>query len=154
MNATKNPGGMPSAASKTASAERCAHCNGRIETLGKGRQDQPIKRCRSCGRDAEPAPSASVARELARDARPVLRPGQRCTAVVGCPGILDAGGACPCCAKRAAYVVAHRPRVDCAICTGAFTPSRKGQKCCKACKPIAQKLNVAKAPSHQAPARK
>lgn len=65
----------------------------------------------------------------------------QCT-VSGCPGLVPAGGSCECCAKRQAFVDANLPKRRCGIC-GGVTEGR-GRKYCKACKPIAQKVQIAK----------
>lgn len=109
---------------------KCPHCNGKLESVATpGRV--PFHRCTTCGRDDRSAASLAP------------KPGTRCTAVDGCPGVLDARSECPCCLKRAAWVEAHVQKRYCKICNGAIS-GRGGRTLCEACRPVSQKASVAK----------
>lgn len=122
--------------------EKCPHCGGPVDTLGRGRTGD-IKRCRSCGREPGaptqlPKPTP-VAESVARKTNPA-----RACPVEGCPGSLDAAGACACCARREAWREENTPKRKCRICQGVIS-GHGGREFCKACKPIAKQVAVAKA---------
>lgn len=127
---------------------------------GQDQAGRSIKVCSSCSKEyalRKPEEKSAVrAAPLTSAAAPIAPPGARsaarastrnratpresrggepCTAVKGCPGVLDADGGCPCCEKRAAYVDERKP--VCNICRGKFTPTVDPDHCA-ACAPIAE----------------
>jgi hypothetical protein len=104
-----------------AEKDACPYCNGRLETITQ--RGKPVKRCATCGRSpdpstngkADPSPTPASSRAFA-DLAPGSAP--RPCRVEGCPGTLDVGGLCACCAKRAAWELAHAPIRTCEICDG------------------------------------
>lgn len=133
----KSGGGVSSNGTRQAPrSNACPRCQSSltVETDGNGRL-----------RDV--CTNTSCARKFARDpgeGASASRVAQKC-GVEGCPGTLDANGGCACCAKRDAWMRANTPKKECQICTGDITGGRRGSKYCHACKPFAQKVNVAKA---------
>jgi hypothetical protein len=120
--------------------EKCPHCNGPVEVVGKGRGNVEIRRCRSCGREpstgiiGEPRNGTSSSAPEPKkfiDVAPgsALRPCR----VDGCPGILDAAGKCACCEKRAVWVLENTPIRSCRMCEGPIQ-GRKNREYCEACK--------------------
>lgn len=119
-------------------AQRCPDCGAAIEkvTFRGGRQ---VERCSKCGREPHTAPPASNGAER----KPLVgSPGSVCRAE-GCPGHIDASGACPCCVKRAAWAAEHTPKRFCEICGGEIQRTRN-LKFCKACKVVTARARVAK----------
>jgi hypothetical protein len=122
---------MPTATTPGAVAARCPHCNGKLETVVRAGMPT-FKRCTSCGVDDRPGSLATTAPAVSR--RPCK--------VEGCPGELDAGGACICCTKRAAYEEAHRVKRECQICGGVIT-ARAKTRYCEACRPVRARVYAA-----------
>lgn len=123
-----------SAPSTAAPKESCAHCHGRVETVGQGRGNKSIKRCVTCGRSPDPEPSNNGHASPTPRAFVDLAPGSapRPCRVEGCPGTLDSAGTCACCVKRAAWELANTPKRECEICGGTVT-GRGLKKFCDAC---------------------
>lgn len=97
------------------------------------------------GRLRDVCTNTNCGRKFARDpgtAPPARGVAEKCR-VEGCPGTLDAAGACACCTKRNEWMRANTPKKECEICTGDITGQR-GRKVCLACKPFAQRLSVQK----------
>lgn len=105
---------------------RC-ECGGRIEPTTNG-NGAVVDQCSRCG--AKPGQGRAVAVTPGR-------PRTNCS-VKGCPGQLDAAGACSCCAKRERWVAEHLPKRKCEICDGEILG--RSRKYCDACKPIAAKV--------------
>lgn len=127
------------------SSTKCPHCKGEVETLGAGRAGKTVRRCRSCGREPDAVASAPAVSGSSSGNIAAPRAGAACT-VDGCPGTRDNAGRCDCCEKRQRWAESHAPKRQCAICTGPIA-GRTNMKYCKACKPIAQKISQANAPS-------
>lgn len=126
----KSQPGPAAATTAFGSGKRCTRvgCNGALEP-SSDRNGASINECTKCGQIYRPGIAASAS-------------GQPCK-VKGCPGHVDGSGACSCCARRQAFLEKNLPKRICAICTGEIT-GKGGRKHCEACRPVAQKVAVAK----------
>ena len=95
-----------------------------------------VDRCTDCGKKPEAYQPLTRLPDAA-----ALRALSKCT-VKGCPGLLDANDRCSCCAKREAWREAHMPNRRCEICEGEIQ-GRRNMKYCAACKPLAQRAQIA-----------
>lgn len=111
----------------SAAAAKCA-CGGRIEPTTNG-NGGVVDVCAKCG--ARPGEGRA----------PALTLGAACRAK-DCPGTLDSAGHCACCVRRAAWLAAQQPKVQCEICEGRFLATRKDQRFCRACGPLAKKVQT------------
>lgn len=110
-------------------------CGGSLEPSTS--QGRSIDECKKCG-SVYPVGGGSV---TPMPAAGNLRLAEKCP-VKDCPGNLDDRRQCACCARRNAFLEQNLPKRKCGICEGPIVGRQL--RFCKACGPVATKVNVAK----------